>query len=588
METQSMLPVGTLLQGGKYRIERYLSSGGFGNTYVANIVEFDEEVAVKEFYMKGVNERGDDSVTVTVGVRSNTDQFTGQREKFKKEARRLRKLKHPHIVPVHDLFEENGTAYYVMDLIRGESVADRMKRMGQPLTEQETVAILTQVLDALSVVHNQGMYHLDIKPANIMMDADGCAKLIDFGASKQMHAGEGVSLFTSSAMTYTPGYAPLEQQEQNAKNLGPWTDIYALGATLYKMLTNQTPPSASELLVARDPLSYPPAVSQQMRDLIAWMMKPRFDERPQSIGEVKRNLDSLNSLTPSPSPREKGVNTSRVDEETKVVAPQPKPQDEETELVKPMEEQKPVRPEPDVVTPEQNGGNGKFLNIARGWWLLFGIIVLLLVLGGMGYYGTLKKQNLSEQKPMLEQCPESNEDEVSQKIAVFKEILKMEDLKFAQVDDIYSFYQQNVGKIKELDADFCKRIEDYKRVCDVLKNNAFESIRMDVHEDKLYIDQKHRMRMFNYFIGTVDKSGKTNVYSNSDRDKRKIQFANNYKSITSFADLIYTPDVDEPPQTRPITQHQTPIPPRPTTRTQPPVQRSPVNPPVNSNHDDRD
>lgn len=125
------------------------------------------------------------------------------------------------------------------------------------------------MLDALSVVHKQGMYHLDIKPANIMMGADGCAKLIDFGASKQMHAGEGVSLFTSSAMTYTPGYAPLEQQEQNAKNLGPWTDIYTLGATLYKMLTNQTPPSASELLVARDPLSYPPSVSQQMRDLIA-------------------------------------------------------------------------------------------------------------------------------------------------------------------------------------------------------------------------------------------------------------------------------------------------------------------------------
>ena len=349
METQSMLPVGTLLQGGKYRIERYLSSGGFGNTYVANIVEFDEEVAVKEFYMKGVNERGDDSVTVTVGVRSNTDQFTGQREKFKKEARRLRKLKHPHIVPVHDLFEENGTAYYVMDLIRGESVADRMKRMGQPLTEQETVAILTQVLDALSVVHNQGMYHLDIKPANIMMDADGCAKLIDFGASKQMHAGEGVSLFTSSAMTYTPGYAPLEQQEQNAKNLGPWTDIYALGATLYKMLTNQTPPSASELLVAREPLSYPPAVSQQMRQLIEWMMKPRFDERPQSIGEVKRSLtpdpspkEERKSLTPDPSPKERGEVAPSLSEETEVLAPQPQQRDEETEMVNPQPEMPPA------------------------------------------------------------------------------------------------------------------------------------------------------------------------------------------------------------------------------------------------------
>lgn len=346
IETKSMLPVGTLLQGGKYRIERYLSSGGFGNTYVANIVEFDEKVAIKEFFMKGVTERDGQSATISVSNSDNTTLFNEQKEKFKKEARRLRKLKNEHIVVVHDLFEENGTAYYVMDLIRGESVADKMKRIGQPLGEQEVLSILNQVLDALSVVHKQGMYHLDIKPANIMLESSGNVQLIDFGASKQMHAGEGVSLFTSSAMTYTPGYAPLEQQEQGAKNIGPWTDIYALGATLYKMLTYQTPPTASELLTAREPLSYPATVSSKMRQLIEWMMKPRFDERPQSISEVKQFLGSVSKSVTNVAPTTIDSSVSipvssstapSANEETEVISPKPhpkiEPKDEETEHV---------------------------------------------------------------------------------------------------------------------------------------------------------------------------------------------------------------------------------------------------------------
>ncbi len=161
---ESMLPVGTLLQGGKYRIERHLSSGGFGNTYVATNMEFDEQVAIKEFFIRGVSERDGDSVTVSVSNKENVTQFAGQKEKFRKEARRLRKLRNPHIVAVHDLFEENGTAYYEMDLINGESLSERMKRTGQPLCEQEVLKILDQVLDALRVVHSRGLYHLDLKP----------------------------------------------------------------------------------------------------------------------------------------------------------------------------------------------------------------------------------------------------------------------------------------------------------------------------------------------------------------------------------------------------------------------------------------
>ena len=125
-----MLRVGTILRG-IYRIDSYLSSGGFGNTYVATNVEFDERIAIKEFFMKGVTQREGDSISVSVSNRVNTNSFLEQREKFKKEARRLRKLKNEHIVAVHDLFEENGTAYYVMDYIAG----GRTKIMTQTATK---------------------------------------------------------------------------------------------------------------------------------------------------------------------------------------------------------------------------------------------------------------------------------------------------------------------------------------------------------------------------------------------------------------------------------------------------------------------
>ena len=323
INNSAMLPVGTSLQGGKYRIERYLSSGGFGNTYVAVNTEFEEQVAIKEFFMRGISARDGDSISVSVSNEENVEQFVSQKEKFRKEARRLRKLRNPHIVAVHDLFEENGTAYYEMDLIKGESLSERMKRTGQPLGEAEVLQILDQVLDALSVVHAQGLYHLDLKPANIMVDQTGRALLIDFGASKQLSAGDGYSVSTSSALSFTPGYAPLEQTEQNMKAFGPWTDLYALGATLYKLLTGLTPPSASELLVSRKPLVFPTPVSSKMQQLIAWMMKPAYVDRPQSVSDVRQFLTATQPAEEETRP----VEPDPVKEETLVIEkPQPKPQ----------------------------------------------------------------------------------------------------------------------------------------------------------------------------------------------------------------------------------------------------------------------
>jgi len=319
IEQRSMLPIGTVLHG-TYRVEEYLSSGGFGNTYVVTNVQFDEAYAMKEFFMKGISQR-EGQTTVSVSNADNQQQFELQREKFKKEARRLRKLQNGHIVHVHDLFEENGTAYYVMDLLDGESLSARMKRTKRPMTEQEVLSVLPQVLSALKEVHAQQIWHLDLKPGNIMTDHQGNAVLIDFGASKQMDATQGYT-GTSTALCYTPGYAPSEQIDGNIKRIGPWTDFYALGATLYNLLTSRQPPSTSDVMMeGAEAFCFPPSVSSEMQQMVVWMMSARPAARPQSVGEIEQRLSLCQP--PVPVKPEPVVSEETIPEPEPVVPEEP-------------------------------------------------------------------------------------------------------------------------------------------------------------------------------------------------------------------------------------------------------------------------
>ena len=298
LNSQNMLQVGTILHG-TYKIESYLASGGFGNTYLAKNIEFDETYAIKEFFVKGVCQRDGNSTTISVSNAENTNSFEQQREKFKKEARRLRSLSNPHIVKVYDLFEENGTAYYVMDYVDGESLSSRLKRTKTPLSETAVRNYLFQIIDGLETIHNAGMLHLDIKPANIMVDNHYVVKLIDFGASKQQSTVGGATM--STGISYTNGYAPSEQMAQSYDKFGPWTDFYALGATVYKLLTNQDPPSVSDLSEDETEdkhLALPmPNVSGEMKTLVVWMMQVNRLKRPKNVGEISRILQQASVAT---------------------------------------------------------------------------------------------------------------------------------------------------------------------------------------------------------------------------------------------------------------------------------------------------
>ena len=272
----------TTLQGGKYIIERVLGKGNFGITYLAKQTPSREYVAIKEFFLSvsGINDRIGNSVSVPNSVNMST--FEQQKNKFNKEARRLMNLHDEHIVQVFDMFEENGTSYYVMEYVNGESLSDRMARLGRPFTDSEVDSIFPQILDALTEIHSKDILHLDIKPANIMIDDSNNIKLIDFGASKQL-TSEGTAL---TGFAFTPGYAPPELSGMIFNHFGPWTDLYSLGATLYNLLTMKGP-STFDVESCYNGSSQPTNRYELLILTIDWMMSADRRSRPQSAEEIR-------------------------------------------------------------------------------------------------------------------------------------------------------------------------------------------------------------------------------------------------------------------------------------------------------------
>lgn len=284
------LPNGTLLQGGKYRIQRFISSGGFGCTYEAINTSNQQRVAIKELFVKDVSDRDEHTLTISAYSTNKSVLLNKIKKKFLEEANALKAMSHPNIVRVHESFEENGTAYYVMDFIDGQSLHDIIKQNGA-LSESKSLKYINQVADALAYVHAHNRLHLDIKPGNIMIDSQDKVVLIDFGVSKQYDEANGEN--TSTLIGKSPGYSPVEQLGNNVQQFSPATDIYALGATLYKCVTGNTPPDATTVLSDGLP-ELPRSISNNIRETIKKSMSPIKGNRPQSI---KAFLDNLKTST---------------------------------------------------------------------------------------------------------------------------------------------------------------------------------------------------------------------------------------------------------------------------------------------------
>ena len=289
-----------LLQGGRYKIVETLGQGGFGITYLAIQSGLDRKVAVKEFFMRELCERDETTSHVTLGTQGSRQTVSRFREKFLKEARNIARFNHPNIVRIIDVFEENDTAYYVMEYAENGSLADKVKDQNH-LPEPVATRYILQVASALDYIHQQRMNHLDIKPANIMLNEKDESVLIDFGLSKQYDTVTGAQTSTTP-VGISEGYAPMEQYKQGGvQEFSPETDIYALGATFYKLLTGKTPPSASDVNEDGLPLDELRAkgVSQAAIDVISHAMEGRKKDRTKSIAQFVGALPSASSAPAS-------------------------------------------------------------------------------------------------------------------------------------------------------------------------------------------------------------------------------------------------------------------------------------------------
>lgn len=281
------LKEGSFLQGGKYRIVRFINSGGFGCTYEAEHLMFRKRVAIKEFFVKDFCGRDERTACVTVETSNKRGLVDKLKRKFIDEARSIFDLQYPGIVRVTDVFEENGTAYYVMDYIDGMSLKEVVDKEGA-LPESRALEYIRQVADALDYVHAHNRLHLDIKPGNIMVDQNDRTILIDFGASRQYE--EVGNENSSSLIPYTNGYAPPEQVGNDLVQFTPATDVYALGATLYKLLSGVTPVSSSLRNSGEQLLPLPKSINASTRKAVDAAMTLNRHERTQSISLFRNTL----------------------------------------------------------------------------------------------------------------------------------------------------------------------------------------------------------------------------------------------------------------------------------------------------------
>ena len=346
------LPEGIILHGEAYdyKITSVLGQGSFGITYRAKVemrgalgtLDSNMYVAIKEFFMKEVN--GRDNTSVTSGSTSRDGLFEYYREKFEREARNLSTLQHKNIVRVLESFQANGTVYYAMEYISGQSLDSVIIKAPHHCLDAATALGYTQQLgSALSFMHSKGMLHLDVKPANAMVKDDGTVVLIDFGLSKQ-YAANGEPESSTKVGAGTPGYAPLEQASyREGKGFPTMMDVYALGGTLYKMLTGQRPPEASEILNDGFPIGemkqhgVPPQVAACVRKAMAPLKKDRYktiDQLLNALAQCSLHGGSYDELDEATTIAEVDV--------IGVVKPQPTPQPKPQVTPKPQPKVVPV------------------------------------------------------------------------------------------------------------------------------------------------------------------------------------------------------------------------------------------------------
>lgn len=288
MDGRPVLPKNMLLDG-SYRIERMIGSGGFGITYEAEDIHLGTKVAIKEYYPEEFGQR-DASLRVRPTSEKQKVTFEWGRTSFLQEARTLARFRHPSVVQVTRVFEANSTAYMVMLFEKGQTFETWLRHLGRAPTQEELDRIAVPLLGALEIMHAENFLHRDIAPDNIIVRADGTPVLLDFGSARRAVA-ERTQALTGIVKA---GYSPHEQYSTDSRLQGPWSDLYALGGTLYRAVSGQAPEEAT-LRVDQDRVQPASKVARgtyrpNFLAAIDACLKVRYAERPQSVAQLRPML----------------------------------------------------------------------------------------------------------------------------------------------------------------------------------------------------------------------------------------------------------------------------------------------------------
>lgn len=360
------LPNGYILQKGKYKIAQVIGQGGFGITYKGfwttevkgslGAMRTEIPVCIKEYFFKDYCSRDPQSLIVRVHSDTGKLLFNKFKEKLIKEAKILSEVHHPYIVNVLEVFEENNTAYIVMEYIAGSSLKDKLSKEGV-LPEPLVLRYIKQIGEALAFVHQKNILHLDIKPSNIIIDRNNNARLIDFGVSKRYDIQEEET--STTMLTLSKGFAAIEQYDsEGIQTFTPCPDIYSLGATMYNLLTGKIP--TESILRATRPLEKPsalnPHISPKVEEVILKAMEIVPTDRYQSVREMLDALDlsvedlSSHPLDPSPQDTTNEEETTLLPSEPKAVSDK---EEEETVLNYKGEEENSKQKETSDIKPKK-------------------------------------------------------------------------------------------------------------------------------------------------------------------------------------------------------------------------------------------
>lgn len=302
-ETNLTLAPGTRLEN--YVISQKLGGGGFSIVYLAKEVDSGEQVAIKEYMPRKLAHRGEDGCSIHTLDDKAAEQFAHGRRLFFQEANTLAGIKHPNIINVINFFRANGTIYMVMEYVKGINLQDYIRRHKGGLSETFLYHVFVPLLDGLKLIHDKGLLHMDIKPGNIHLRPGGSPVLLDFGAVHEMQQSRKYQ----PGQVLTLGFSPVEQS-MSGGYVGPWTDIYAIGATMRACIEGVAPPPAEERRM-QDTMKLAAEVfkkgySKKLLAAIDWAMEVDPVYRPQSVDEL---LEAMNNGSGPPRDASAGGDT---------------------------------------------------------------------------------------------------------------------------------------------------------------------------------------------------------------------------------------------------------------------------------------